>query len=57
MCASSPAAECSARAAGAANGRCPRARCLVDTDAQLALTDTVLPTAVRDRLTRLVLGL
>src|SRR5438128_2176662 len=36
----------------------PRARYLVGTDAQLiALTDMVLPTAVRDRLTRLVLGL
>src|SRR6266403_1349196 len=33
----------------------PRARYLVGTDAQLiALTDMVLPTAVRDRLTRLV---
>ena len=36
----------------------PRARYLVGTDAQLiALTGMVLPTAVRDRLTRLVLGL
>jgi NAD(P)-dependent dehydrogenase (short-subunit alcohol dehydrogenase family) len=44
--------------AGAIDGRAPRARYLVGVDAQLALlTSRLTPTPVKDRVTRLVLGL
>jgi hypothetical protein len=44
--------------AGAVAGRAPRARYLVGYDAQaMALLDSVTPTALKDRVSRLTLGI
>ena len=49
---------CARVIAGAVQSRSPRARYLVGYDAQLvALADSFTPTAIKDRITRLTLGL